>query len=100
MSVFIAKKDLPIAGEFKYFDYPELKNELLVWNSGQKYHIYSSFCPHFGGPLAIKDGQLHCYFHDYKFDIESGECLNREFGSKCQKIVYFSESDGLFVEIS
>jgi nitrite reductase/ring-hydroxylating ferredoxin subunit len=100
MIVFIANKDLPVIGEYKYFDYPDLKNELLVWNDAGTYRIYSSFCPHFGGPLAIKDGQLHCYFHDYRFDIENGTCLNREFGAKCQKMDFFVETDGLSVEIS
>ena len=99
MTVFIENKDLPITGEYKYFDYPELKNELLVWNNAGSYRVYSSFCPHFGGPITIKDGQLHCYFHDYKFDAENGICINREFGGKCQIISFFLESDGLSVEI-
>jgi nitrite reductase/ring-hydroxylating ferredoxin subunit len=43
---------------------------------------------------------LHCYFHDYRFDIENGTCLNREFGAKCQKMDFFVETDGLSVEIS
>ena len=99
MIVFIENAELPSLNEYKYLDFPAFKNELLIWNHGGVFKIFSSFCPHFGGILAIKNDKLHCYFHDYEFDPETGSCMNREFGGKCQKIDYFEESEGLSVEI-
>jgi nitrite reductase/ring-hydroxylating ferredoxin subunit len=101
MNVFIRKPELPGPGEFKYFDFPELKNEVLIWNRpGQGFMVYSSFCPHFGGPLAVRDSKLHCYFHDYLFDAETGACINRNFGGRCTRLAYFEEDNGLVVEVA
>ena len=99
MIILIKKKELPEIGEYKYYDFPNLKNELIIYNKNNKYMVYSSFCPHFGGILKINNDKLHCHFHDYKYDLETGNCLNREFGSKCQKFEYFEDIDGLSIEI-
>lgn len=100
MMIKIKNESLPKDGEYKIIDYPEAKNEILIYKpNGKPFEIYSSFCPHFGGPLAVKDGKLHCYFHDYYFSIQDGSCLNRQMGAKCLKLQYFAENDGLSVEI-
>jgi nitrite reductase/ring-hydroxylating ferredoxin subunit len=100
LNILIETRDLPKINEYKYFDFPQFKIELLVWNRDGIFRIYSSFCPHFGGPLAIVNGQLHCYFHDYQFNVDTGICINKEFGGKCYEFDYFLESGGLLVEIS
>jgi nitrite reductase/ring-hydroxylating ferredoxin subunit len=98
--VKILNENLPKDGEYKKFDYPEAKNEILIYKpNGRNYQIFSSFCPHFGGPLEIKNDKLHCHFHDYYFSIEDGSCLNRSMGAKCMLLQYFTEDDGLSVEI-
>lgn len=98
--VQIKNNDLPAVGSYKYFDLPELKNELLVYRkSDGEFTVYSSFCPHFGGPLSIKNGNIYCHFHDYIFDIETGQCKNKNLGALCQKYSYFYDSDGLHVEV-
>ena len=100
MMIKIENEKLPKDGEYMKFDYPEAKIEILVYKpNGKTFEIYSSFCPHFGGPLEIKDGKLHCYFHDYYFSIEDGSCLNRTMGAKCLKLQYFVEDDGVSVEV-
>jgi nitrite reductase/ring-hydroxylating ferredoxin subunit len=99
MLIFINKDNLPKLGEYKYYDYPDLKNEILVYNSTKGYLVYSSFCPHFGGILAVKNEQLHCFFHDYKFDLHTGVCINRDLYSKCRKYESIVDENGLNIEI-
>ena len=95
----IQKNNLPNEGEFRYYDYPDLKIEILIWNYYGEIKIYSSFCPHFGGQLLIKENQLYCPIHGYIFDPNSGKCVNREFGSKCKKIDFFEDLDEINIEI-
>lgn len=99
MEIKLHNHELPNKGEHKYFDYPELKQELIVANTDSGYKVFSSFCPHFGGKLEIKNGDLYCYFHDYIFDVESGSCKNKPLGSKCQKISFFEDEEGMIVEV-
>ena len=40
--------------------------------------VYPQRCPHQLGPLALHPdtpGQVHCSWHGYQFDLQSGECL-------------------------
>ena len=99
MIVTLKRNELPKMGEYKYYDFPEFKNELIIYNKNNNYIIYSSFCPHFGGILKIKNNQLHCYFHDYKFDLETGLCINREIGSKCHKYKYIEDNEFISIEM-
>lgn len=99
MEIQINKKDLPESGGYKYFDFPELKQELLITNTNAGFKVYSSFCPHFGGKLELKNGSLYCYFHDYIFDVENGKCINKPLGSSCRVIPFFEDDDGLVVEV-
>jgi len=95
------KNLLPKDGEYTYFDYESEKIEVLVYNKGgDDYLAYVSFCPHFGGKLEIKDDQLYCPFHGYKFDLDEGKCQNRELGSKCQKVNVVNFEEDYYVDIS
>ncbi len=99
MNIRINKSDLPADGSFKYFDFPELKNEYLIYKeAGKPYAVFSSFCPHFGGQLSIKNGLLHCGFHDYWYSLKDGACINKDFGGKCQIVNYFLDDYGLIIE--
>ncbi len=71
MQLTIPNTELPSDGEFKYIDIPEVKQELLVFRKKGVIQVVSSFCPHFGGPLTLKDGNLHCYFHGYEFEANA-----------------------------
>jgi nitrite reductase/ring-hydroxylating ferredoxin subunit len=100
MPVRINRNELPEIGSYKYFDFPEHKNELLIFcNEEGMYHIFSSFCPHFGGPLSIKDGGLYCWFHEYKYSLETGECTNRSLKAKCWKMAYIDHQAYVEVEV-
>lgn len=99
MEISLSKVDLPTDGAYKYFDFPEAKMELLVFNDSGNYRIYSSFCPHFGGPLEVKNGKLFCSFHDYIYDMDTGSCINKELGAKCQILSFFEEDNSISVVV-
>jgi len=35
-----------------------------------------AICPHLGGPLELRDGELVCPWHGARFDAASGRCLH------------------------
>lgn len=63
----------------------ELKDgtELALYNIGGEFFAIENFCPHKGAPLA--DGklcghQVECDWHGWRFDVRTGQCLNRGGG--------------------
>jgi len=56
----------------------ELKDEIIIFrDSTNNVRIFSSVCPHFGGPIVF-DKQIHqlkCKWHDWRFCVNTGECL-------------------------
>ncbi len=90
----------------KIADIPEQGTKIVPF-FGREAHVYFSegrpcavanVCLHFGGPLASKDGQLVCPWHEATYDMASGERL---VGSapKGAKLMFLStrvEGDGLF----
>lgn len=93
----ILKTDLPGKSSFKYFDFPKYKIEFLVYlSSDSNILVYSSFCPHYGGKLSISNNTLLCHFHDYKFNLNSGVCINKKNGLKCTSF-YFLETDNSII---
>lgn len=53
--------------------------QILLWQSGETVYAVNNRCPHEGYPLAegvLSDGcVLTCNWHNWKFDLESGETL-------------------------
>lgn len=41
-------------------------------------YVFSSVCPHFGGPFAFdrRAGVARCAWHGWQFDYRSGRCLS------------------------
>ncbi len=100
MQVEIKFLDLPVEGGSVTFDFPDLKQEILIIKKGGRFMVYSSFCPHFGGPLELKGDRLHCYFHDYEFSLTDGKCLNRDTSVKCSLFNFSIIEDGICVDIT
>jgi nitrite reductase/ring-hydroxylating ferredoxin subunit len=51
--------------------------EVLLINSKGEFFACESECPHQSAPLAgaiVKDGQLSCPRHGYRFDLKTGAC--------------------------
>lgn len=58
--------------------------ELAVYHVGGEFYATENFCPHKGAPLA--DGNLcghtiECDWHGWRFDVRTGQCLNRPHSS-------------------
>lgn len=52
--------------------------ELLVYRTGDNYHIYANRCPHQAVPLSngyLVRGAIVCRLHGAKFDLQTGGCL-------------------------
>lgn len=63
--------ELPAAGVHRV-DF--FGREALVYRRGEQIKAALSICPHLGGPLELRDGQLACPWHGARFDADSGAC--------------------------
>ena len=64
--------------------------ELALYNINGEFHAIENFCPHKGAPLA--DGNLcghvvECDWHGWRFDIRTGQCLNRPDSIEVYEVV-------------
>lgn len=69
-------------------DLKEGKSALVVTEEGEEIALFkvkgkifalNNACPHEGGPLAegeIKGNMVICPWHDWRFNLKSGECVN------------------------
>ncbi len=51
------------------------KKPMSIVRQGEKFFAINSICPHMGGPMScgkIMDGKIHCPWHDWGFDLETG----------------------------
>ncbi len=76
--------DLMAAGEAKDDDITYKKNcdgrSVFVYRSGGDYRVYDSRCPHqvTNIPhLALEDKMLTCPKHEWKFDVTTGQCVDK-----------------------
>ena len=56
------------------------RSVVLIRLEGDRVTALSNICPHSGGPLGLgrlEGDILTCPWHDWRFEITSGECLNR-----------------------
>ncbi|GAB4109849.1 MAG: aromatic ring-hydroxylating dioxygenase subunit alpha [Roseiflexaceae bacterium] len=55
-----------------------LGQDLVVWRSGDQYHVWQDLCIHRGARLSIgkiRDGCLACPYHGWVYDA-SGQCIH------------------------
>jgi nitrite reductase/ring-hydroxylating ferredoxin subunit len=53
--------------------------EIVIFQTDQGYYALENRCPHAGAHLhegIIKDNILTCIWHGWRFDLETGQCLN------------------------
>jgi nitrite reductase (NADH) small subunit/3-phenylpropionate/trans-cinnamate dioxygenase ferredoxin subunit len=51
------------------------KKPMTVVRMGERFFAVNSICPHMGGPLScgkVARGSVHCPWHDWSFDVETG----------------------------
>ena len=56
-----------------------VKNRVIaIFNVGGEFTAFDGICPHQGGPLGkgeICGGIVTCPWHQWRFDVKSGDCL-------------------------
>ena len=59
-------------------------NRFSIDTDGDQLRVDPLVCPHLLGPLSVDgDGNLHCPWHGYRFDAETGQCLSPP-GATCR----------------
>ncbi len=55
------------------------KKPMSIVRQGEKFFAVNSVCPHMGGPIScgkVENGKIHCPWHDWAFDLETGISAN------------------------
>lgn len=58
--------------------------EVAVFDEKGKLFALQDACPHMGASLAdgqIKDGEVICSWHHWRFDLKAGHCTSRDWKS-------------------
>ena len=73
-----------------------LNDEVSAFWADGKVQVYSSVCPHWGGPVSLDRGRggLFCPWHDFRYGAESGACVNRDVKLSLRRYP-FVERDGV-----
>lgn len=62
------------------------RDERIVVRDGERSYEIGRYCPHAGEDLAVgsivDDGVLHCLAHNFRFSLETGECVN----ARCERL--------------
>lgn len=53
----------------------KIKDEVIIFSNNGEIKVFSSICPHFGGPITCDNSHLKCPWHNYKFSKTNGQCL-------------------------
>lgn len=54
------------------------KHEIALFQVDGRYYAVSNVCPHRGGPIGegrLEDLEITCPWHDWGFDLRTGECV-------------------------
>jgi len=99
MWIFVAKKAEIEQGKAIVSDLGGPK--VAVFNVDGVYHVISNECGHQGGPLG--EGKLEgfsvvCPWHQWKFDVTTGNCLSVG-GSSVRKYEVAAAGDDLYVRV-
>ena len=72
--------------------------QILIWQTEKGTYACNNRCPHEGFPLAegtMAEGcVLTCNWHNWKFDLESGETLVGGGSERSSKMAPFSRRNG------
>ena len=75
-------------------------DEIYLVFLDDNYIAISGFCPHYGGPLKInKNNEFHCYWHDWKFDVNNLSCKNYSYKNKLKKYNVIEKGDLLEISL-
>ncbi|MEW6731254.1 MAG: Rieske (2Fe-2S) protein [Acidobacteriota bacterium] len=60
---------------------------IAIYREGERFYAIEDICPHMGAFLShgfSEGSQVICPWHNWKFDLASGECLSNNSGSCIQ----------------
>jgi 3-phenylpropionate/trans-cinnamate dioxygenase ferredoxin subunit len=75
------------------------KVEIVIFQRGTDYFALENRCPHAGAHLhegILDDNILTCIWHGWKFDIESGQCIN-EYWARVKTFPVILQEDKLYL---
>jgi nitrite reductase/ring-hydroxylating ferredoxin subunit len=79
----------------------ELSDEIILVMVGDETICFSTFCPHYGGPISQdKNGRLRCGWHGWCFDQLSGACNNRKINLRLKTYSVNFKEGKLWLEIT
>lgn len=97
MQEIIKKKLFNGKGEYRFLS-SIFSDEIYVCLINDEYVAISGFCPHYGGPLKLNsNNEFHCFWHDWKFDVNSLKCKNFSFKNKIKKYNVINNTDHLII---
>src|SRR5579859_179563 len=99
MWIYLAKKAEVEAGKALVADLGGPK--VAIFNVDGIYHVLSNECGHQGGPLGegkIEGFSVVCPWHQWKFDVTTGNCLSVG-GASVRKNEVAAAGDELFVKV-
>lgn len=76
--------------------------KIMISNVEGTLYATSNLCPHVGAVLSpgdLSDGQIACPFHNWTFDVRTGECTFPNNGPKLQTIPLRQSAAGIEVEV-
>jgi nitrite reductase/ring-hydroxylating ferredoxin subunit len=79
--------------------YEEIKDELIIFREADSkdIKIFSSICPHNGGPVNFTNGKLVCTWHNYSYDSATGVCNNNKSKIRLCKKDYVIDGDSIYL---
>lgn len=78
----------------------ETGEQVAVFRSGHRFFAVENRCPHAGAYLnegIVEDNILTCIWHGWRFELESGQCLN-EYWARLKTFPLSEEDDELLIE--
>jgi nitrite reductase/ring-hydroxylating ferredoxin subunit len=96
----VSLSELKATGTF-VIDLPELKDEIMVVFDEKEGcpKAFSTFCPHYGGPLSRSHEEFRCYWHGLRFDF-NGECKNHNLPVRLSRYACFVEQDEVVIDLT
>jgi nitrite reductase/ring-hydroxylating ferredoxin subunit len=76
--------------------------KVLICNVEGKLYATSNLCPHVGAVLSpgdLSEGQIACPFHNWTFDVRTGQCTFPEGGPELQIIPLRESELGVEIEV-
>ena len=79
-----------------------LGDEITAVYIRETIYVVSSVCPHFGGVLEVdpRQCQFRCLWHDWRFDISTGNCVTYDVKTNLRHYPYEITPDGWLEIIS